>query len=341
MWGGAGDGDGQQTLRVLPHHGMEGLVSINVTHDFIRNLTRGIRSAYGTDLKNTQVMELVAAALGWKADALMHKLKRGGRPDERSAFEASGDLPTAASADWPVRRHSRETQVGHEYWLAARQAGDADVELSADSTAEIALIRAVFGDMKGATELLSTRSPDTPYSSLAWGVVTFMLNGDSPEARAMVEAGISQDACLFMSMVFPRAASETLFGGGGHSERRSPDDWQKLREIVKHFPLDNVVDFIRAVAVAADICLVRAPRKGGFTVKRNAGTGYFLEPAVPVSESVTDDGIVCLFDGKIRKMMTRHLRASYNMDPDDYRRFWNLPAAYPMAAQEITRQTRH
>ena len=31
-------------------------------------------------------------------------------------------------------------------------------------------------------------------------------------------------------------------------------------------------------------------------------------------------------------MLKRHLRVSYNMTPDEYRRRWNLPSDYPMVA---------
>jgi predicted transcriptional regulator len=56
------------------------------------------------------------------------------------------------------------------------------------------------------------------------------------------------------------------------------------------------------------------------------------EPAVPVEGSVTPDYIVCLEDGQTFKSLKRHLRAKYNMSPEQYRSKWNLPADYPMVA---------
>jgi len=56
------------------------------------------------------------------------------------------------------------------------------------------------------------------------------------------------------------------------------------------------------------------------------------EPAVPITESITPDYIVCLEDGKKLKMLKRHLRARYNMSPEDYRDRWRLPLSYPMVA---------
>ncbi len=57
-----------------------------------------------------------------------------------------------------------------------------------------------------------------------------------------------------------------------------------------------------------------------------------LTPAVPIRKSVFPDHIVCLEDGMKLKMLKRHLQTSYGMTPEQYRRKWDLPAAYPMVA---------
>src|SRR4028119_221454 len=56
------------------------------------------------------------------------------------------------------------------------------------------------------------------------------------------------------------------------------------------------------------------------------------EPAVPVKKSITPDFLISLFDGKKYKSLKRHLRTSYNMTPDQYREYFNLPRDYPMVA---------
>jgi predicted transcriptional regulator len=55
-------------------------------------------------------------------------------------------------------------------------------------------------------------------------------------------------------------------------------------------------------------------------------------PAVPWKKSVFPEFIVCLEDGKKLKMLKRHLKTSYNLTPDEYRRKWGLPNDYPMVA---------
>lgn len=55
-------------------------------------------------------------------------------------------------------------------------------------------------------------------------------------------------------------------------------------------------------------------------------------PAVPVEDSIHDDYIVCLEDGKKLQMLKRHLSTVYRMTPEEYRERWGLPADYPMVA---------
>ncbi|AWN40862.1 MucR family transcriptional regulator [Methylobacterium durans] len=57
-----------------------------------------------------------------------------------------------------------------------------------------------------------------------------------------------------------------------------------------------------------------------------------LQPAVPIKKSVTPDHIVCLEDGRTFKSLKRHLRAKYDLSPEQYRARWGLPPDYPMVA---------
>jgi predicted transcriptional regulator len=62
------------------------------------------------------------------------------------------------------------------------------------------------------------------------------------------------------------------------------------------------------------------------------------QPAVPIKKSVFPTYIVCLEDGKKLKMMKRHLKTAYNMEPDEYRQRWGLPHDYPMVAPDYAAQ---
>lgn len=64
-------------------------------------------------------------------------------------------------------------------------------------------------------------------------------------------------------------------------------------------------------------------------------------PAVPIEMSVTPDYIVCLEDGRRFKMLKGHLRASYGMSPQEYRKKWGLAADYPMVAPNYREKRAH
>lgn len=81
-------------------------------------------------------------------------------------------------------------------------------------------------------------------------------------------------------------------------------------------------------------------RSLGYSNSKNA---FFLSsapgmPAVPIQESITPDYIVCLEDGKQMKMLKRHLKTTYNITPDQYRKRWGLPANYPMVAPNYAKK---
>ncbi|MSP82099.1 MAG: transcriptional regulator [Alphaproteobacteria bacterium] len=62
------------------------------------------------------------------------------------------------------------------------------------------------------------------------------------------------------------------------------------------------------------------------------------KPAVPVRRSIHPDYIICLEDGKKLKMLKRHLRSAYGMNPEEYRAKWGLGADYPMVAPNYAQQ---
>jgi predicted transcriptional regulator len=72
----------------------------------------------------------------------------------------------------------------------------------------------------------------------------------------------------------------------------------------------------------------------------DAATAAVQVPAVPVEQSVTQDYLVCLEDGKQLRMLKRYLMTHFGMTPDDYREKWGLPADYPMAAPSVSEQRR-
>ncbi len=63
-----------------------------------------------------------------------------------------------------------------------------------------------------------------------------------------------------------------------------------------------------------------------------------LTPAVPVEESVHDDYIICLEDGKKLQMLKRHLSTVYNMTLEQYKERWALPVDYPVVSPNYAKR---
>lgn len=78
-----------------------------------------------------------------------------------------------------------------------------------------------------------------------------------------------------------------------------------------------------AAATPAPAVIEEAPKPVAPSTRR---------PAVPITESVFADHVVCLEDGKSMTMLKRHLMTEHNMTVDQYRAKWNLPSNYPMVA---------
>lgn len=76
----------------------------------------------------------------------------------------------------------------------------------------------------------------------------------------------------------------------------------------------------------------------GLTDQNLAGENPPLTPAIPISQSITDEFIICLEDGKKLKMLKRYLRSNFSLTPEEYRSKWNLPADYPMVAPNYAAQ---
>ncbi len=63
-----------------------------------------------------------------------------------------------------------------------------------------------------------------------------------------------------------------------------------------------------------------------------------LNPAVPIEESIHEDYIVCLEDGKRLQMLKRHLKTVYKMSVEQYRERWGLPLDYPVVAPSYAKR---
>ena len=121
---------------------------------------------------------------------------------------------------------------------------------------------------------------------------------------------------------------------------------ERTPEVSRQDLLRMAADIVAAYVSQNDIDSARIPGTIALVFEAlrelTDGTAENLQearkPAVSVRRSLTPDYIVCLEDGRKFKMLKLHLRTSYNMTPDEYRRRWNLPADYPMVAPNYAKQ---
>lgn len=66
--------------------------------------------------------------------------------------------------------------------------------------------------------------------------------------------------------------------------------------------------------------------------------GVQQAPAIPISESVTPEFIICLEDGKPLQMLKRHLKTVYGMSIEEYKEKWGLGLDYPTVAPNYAKR---
>lgn len=72
--------------------------------------------------------------------------------------------------------------------------------------------------------------------------------------------------------------------------------------------------------------------------REDRDTGEKPVPAIDPDQSIQDNYLICLEDGKKYKSLKRHLRTSHEMTPKAYTDKWGLPADYPMVAPNYSKQ---
>ena len=100
-------------------------------------------------------------------------------------------------------------------------------------------------------------------------------------------------------------------------------------EIISAYVCNNAVEQNELPALISDIYATLSRLGDG---EMNGIALPNAKPAINVDESVTDDFIFCLEDGRPFKSLKRHLKARFNLTPDEYRKKWGLPKDYPMVA---------
>lgn len=103
-------------------------------------------------------------------------------------------------------------------------------------------------------------------------------------------------------------------------------------EVVSAYVANNTLPASDLPALVTDIhstlsALVGKSGPGGAVAEKEK-----QKPAVPIKKSLKPEILTCLECGLEFKSLKKHLRASHDMSPEEYRMKWGLPADYPMVA---------
>ena len=113
-----------------------------------------------------------------------------------------------------------------------------------------------------------------------------------------------------------------------HTENASSTYIELAADIVSAYVSNNSVPAGDLPGLISQVHLALA-RVGNGAAEASAEAP---KPAIAIKKSVTPDYIICLEDGKKFKSLKRHLRAQYNLTPEQYREKWGLAPDYPMVA---------
>jgi hypothetical protein len=78
------------------------MTKLAISHVFIKKLTRELRRVYGKEVKHTDILDVVAKCLGWRADSLMHRLKN---TETHRATDVEADAPEPRSPQLSASAH--------------------------------------------------------------------------------------------------------------------------------------------------------------------------------------------------------------------------------------------
>ena len=120
------------------------------------------------------------------------------------------------------------------------------------------------------------------------------------------------------------------------SETLNPNELIKCTvELASAYISNNQVALEELPSVIAKVYQVLADtNRNPHTLRKNLP----LNPVVPIEDSITDDYIICLEDGKKLQMLKRHLKTMYNMSIEQYKERWGLAPDYPVVSPSYARR---
>ncbi len=126
----------------------------------------------------------------------------------------------------------------------------------------------------------------------------------------------------------------------GNSRQHSGDTMSETKVLSDYNPLEMTIRVVEAYVYGNKIAISELPELinsvhcivSNLIKNPSSVTQENQLPAIGIEESIKDDFIICLEDGKKLKMLKRYLRSNFGLSPDEYRKKWKLPPDYPMVA---------
>jgi len=103
-------------------------------------------------------------------------------------------------------------------------------------------------------------------------------------------------------------------------------------EVVSAYVANNTLPASELPALVTDIHATLSGLVGKSGPNGNVAEKEKQKPAVPIKKSLKPEILTCLECGLEFKSLKKHLRASHDISPEEYRMKWGLPADYPMVA---------
>ena len=103
-------------------------------------------------------------------------------------------------------------------------------------------------------------------------------------------------------------------------------------EVVSAYVANNTLPASELPALVTDIHATLSGLVGKSGPNGNVAEKEKQKPAVSIKKSLTPEILTCLECGLEFKSLKKHLRASHDISPEEYRMKWGLPADYPMVA---------
>ena len=111
-----------------------------------------------------------------------------------------------------------------------------------------------------------------------------------------------------------------------------PDEKALVAQILSSYLSNNTVAPAELASVIESVKKAFAGTAGTLSIPVSQSQSKSWEPAVPVKKSITPEAVTCLICGGKFKSLKRHLQATHQLTPREYRDAFKLKGDYPLVA---------